>query len=84
MQAETGERPILLLDDVLSELDPARRGFVLERARTGGQVLITTTNLADLSPAFLAEAALFQVAGGTVGPLVAGQTDAPQALRAPL
>ncbi|MBR0040221.1 MAG: DNA replication/repair protein RecF [Oscillospiraceae bacterium] len=37
---ETGEYPILLLDDVLSELDDARQAFVLNRIG-GGQTLIT-------------------------------------------
>jgi len=36
----TGEPPILLLDDVLSELDPRRQEFVLNRI-SGGQVFIT-------------------------------------------
>lgn len=36
-----GEYPILLLDDVLSELDGARRDFILNSI-TGGQVLITS------------------------------------------
>lgn len=38
--AETGEYPVLLLDDVLSELDPKRQEFVLNRIG-GGQTLIT-------------------------------------------
>ncbi len=38
--AETGEYPILLLDDVLSELDMRRQEFVLNRIG-GGQTLIT-------------------------------------------
>ena len=37
---ETGEYPILLLDDVLSELDARRQEFVLNRIG-GGQTLIT-------------------------------------------
>lgn len=37
---DCGEYPILLLDDVLSELDRRRQDFVLNRIR-GGQVLIT-------------------------------------------
>ena len=37
---ETGEYPILLLDDVLSELDDRRQSFVLNRIG-GGQTLIT-------------------------------------------
>ena len=39
-QEETGQWPILLLDDVLSELDHRRQAFVLNRI-TGGQVFIT-------------------------------------------
>ena len=37
---ETGEYPVLLLDDVLSELDGRRQAFVLNRIK-GGQVFIT-------------------------------------------
>ena len=35
-----GEYPVMLLDDVLSELDPKRQEYVLNRI-TGGQVFIT-------------------------------------------
>jgi len=37
-------RPILLLDDVLSELDPVRRRLLLEAVRDGGQTLVTTAD----------------------------------------
>lgn len=37
---DTGSFPVLLLDDVLSELDEKRQDFVLERIR-GGQVFLT-------------------------------------------
>jgi DNA replication and repair protein RecF len=40
MCRETGEEPLLLLDDVLSELDPGRQDFVLNQI-TDGQVFIT-------------------------------------------
>ena len=40
MKRELGEEPVLLLDDVLSELDPGRQDFVLNRI-TSGQVFIT-------------------------------------------
>lgn len=40
MQKESGEIPVLLLDDVLSELDPGRQDFVLNQI-TDGQVFIT-------------------------------------------
>ena len=40
MKRESGEEPLLLLDDVLSELDPSRQDFVLNQI-TEGQVFIT-------------------------------------------
>ena len=40
MRRELGEEPLLLLDDVLSELDPGRQDFVLNQIKTG-QVFIT-------------------------------------------
>ena len=40
MKRESGQEPVLLLDDVLSELDPGRQDFVLNRIATG-QVFIT-------------------------------------------
>ena len=40
MQRESGEEPVLLLDDVLSELDPGRQDFVLNQI-VSGQVFIT-------------------------------------------
>jgi DNA replication and repair protein RecF len=39
-----GFPPLLLLDDVLSELDPERRRILADRLRTFGQTLITTTS----------------------------------------
>jgi len=40
MRRESGEEPVLLLDDVLSELDAGRQDFVLNQIKTG-QVFIT-------------------------------------------
>ena len=40
MKREFGEEPVLLLDDVLSELDPGRQDFVLNQI-VSGQVFIT-------------------------------------------
>ena len=44
----SGVPPLLLLDDVLSELDPARRRLLAERVRGAGQALITATDAAML------------------------------------
>lgn len=45
---ESGEYPVLLLDDVLSELDPGRQEFVLNRIG-GGQTLITCCEGEEIS-----------------------------------
>jgi hypothetical protein len=66
MRGETEERPILLLDDILSELDPARRGYVLSQAGKAGQTLITTTDLNDFGPEMLSRAAIARVEHGAV------------------
>jgi DNA replication and repair protein RecF len=50
MKLETGEAPVLLLDDVMSELDPRRRALLLERIE-GVQTFVTCTDRSDLSKA---------------------------------
>jgi DNA replication and repair protein RecF len=73
MHAEIGELPIVLLDDVLSELDPQRRGYVLQRVAEPDptqqrQVWITTTETTDLSAShtheFLTSAQCFLIDAG--------------------
>ncbi len=44
----TGVPPLLLLDDVLSELDPERRRILAARVRNVGQALVTATDAAML------------------------------------
>jgi recombinational DNA repair ATPase RecF len=59
-----------LLDDVLSELDPRRRAFlldmILEQRQHQQQVLVTATELTLFGAAFLDGADVYQVAAGTV------------------
>lgn len=64
----TGESPVLLLDDVLSELDAQRRRRLMASLAPDQQVLLTTTILDDLQPALLHQAALLRVHQGTIGP----------------
>jgi DNA replication and repair protein RecF len=59
----TGVPPLLLLDDVLSELDPTRRRTLAARVRSAGQALVTATDAAML-PA--APDQLLEVTPGTV------------------
>jgi DNA replication and repair protein RecF len=47
----TGVPPLLLLDDVLSELDPGRRSVLAARVRSVGQALVTATDAAMLPAA---------------------------------
>ena len=44
LEERRGTRPLLLLDDVLSELDSDRRRVLAERLRTGGQALVTSAS----------------------------------------
>ena len=46
--SERGEYPILLLDDVLSELDTGRRSFILNRIKSG-QIFITCCESGDIA-----------------------------------
>jgi len=66
MRTEIGKPPLLLLDDVLSELDPARQRFVLQTIGDEGQTLLTTTDLGGFEPAFLARAHVYRVEDGAV------------------
>jgi DNA replication and repair protein RecF len=68
VEQQTGEAPIVLLDDIESELDQRRRGalFGLIRSSTS-QVLLTTTDLSpELSENLPRAQVLRIVAGGLV------------------
>ena len=60
---EQGEPPLLLLDDVLSELDPQRRNRLIQRIR-GAQALLTCTDISDLNGA--EPNCVLRVSGGMV------------------
>jgi DNA replication and repair protein RecF len=49
--AARGVAPLMLLDDVMSELDSDRRGLLVDRLRAGGQALITATETAHVPDA---------------------------------
>ena len=62
---ETGELPILLLDDVMSELDPHRRDYLLSML-ADTQTLITTTDKLALENRFSEGTDYYEVRSGTV------------------
>lgn len=61
---QSGERPVLLLDDVMSELDPQRRVHLLASLLPEQQVLITSTSLEGFSVEFLKGACVLRVQEG--------------------
>jgi DNA replication and repair protein RecF len=66
MQERTGEAPVLLLDEVLAELDAARRRYLLARVDHVEQALLTATDPEMFSAEFRERAALWEVRGGIV------------------
>jgi len=63
---EIGEYPVLLLDDVLSELDRSRQTQLIETFQSKVQTFITTTGLESVDIGKLQDASLFHVKDGTV------------------
>jgi len=57
MEGAHGAMPVLLLDDVMSELDPHRRRLLIELVSAGGQTVITTADSGTV-PAAYAEATI--------------------------
>jgi DNA replication and repair protein RecF len=66
MQTEVRDCPIILLDDVFSELDLQRRKHLLALVTLYQQVLITATDLGCFEPSFLAGTTRFRVSGGVI------------------
>jgi DNA replication and repair protein RecF len=66
IERQTGDQPILLLDDVLSELDTQRRADLLHAVHDLDQVLLTTTDAASVPADALAHAHIYRVRGGAV------------------
>jgi DNA replication and repair protein RecF len=65
-----GRPPLLLLDDVFSELDPQRRAHLVRRIGDLPQAFVTTTTTADLDPALVAAATVWEVTPGRLEPSV--------------
>ncbi len=69
LQQITGDAPVLLLDEVLAELDRARRGYLLGLLGRVQQTILATTD-AELFPAsFRNQALILEVKEGIVAPV---------------
>ena len=64
--SEIGEYPILLLDDVLSELDDYRQSHLLNTIQGKVQTFVTTTSVEGIDHVTLREAATFEVVSGSI------------------
>jgi DNA replication and repair protein RecF len=56
-----GEYPVLLLDDVFSELDIFRQNALIKNLKDDIQTIITTTSLSDLDEVLISKASLFNM-----------------------
>jgi DNA replication and repair protein RecF len=63
LERERGSLPLMLLDDVFSELDATRRARLVDELATRGQSVITTTDRRQLSRAGLARASVLEIPG---------------------
>ena len=63
---ETGEQPVMLLDEVMAELDEARRSYLMTAIENSQQAILTTTHWNAYSPEFLAQATLLRVQEGRI------------------
>ncbi len=66
MRDVVGEWPILLLDEVIAELDAARRAYLLDRIDGANQVLLTTTEPEIFTAEFLQRATRWEVRQGQI------------------
>ncbi|KAB2491464.1 DNA replication/repair protein RecF [Priestia endophytica] len=66
IHGEIGEYPILLLDDVLSELDDYRQSHLLNTIQGKVQTFVTTTNIDGIHHETLQKATTFHVKAGEI------------------
>ncbi len=67
IREEVGEYPILLLDDVMSELDSRRQNDLIRTMRDI-QTIITITDVESINDAYIKEARIFHVDQGSASP----------------
>jgi DNA replication and repair protein RecF len=61
-----GEYPVLLLDDVFSELDNKKKHNIIKYLNKRMQIIITTTDINDIDKSILKNASIFSVQNATV------------------
>lgn len=61
-----GEYPVVLLDDIFSELDSTKRHNIVKYMNKSMQIMITTTNMSDIEKNILENASVFVVKNNIV------------------
>ena len=61
-----GEYPVLLLDDVFSEIDIKRRNNIIKYLKQDMQVIITTTDILDINEDLVNSAKVFSIKNGKI------------------
>lgn len=69
LERHSGESPILLLDDVFSELDASRRRRLLEYVSNSEQAIVSSTDMNRIEEPFLSLANKFLVQNGNIDPI---------------
>jgi DNA replication and repair protein RecF len=69
LEDATGDPPVVLLDDIASELDERRRRSVMEGIAPFQQVWFTASDAATLPPGFAADGGAYRVEAGRITPL---------------
>ncbi len=75
MRLATGEHPVLLLDDVMSELDIPRRRYLLQTVDSAQQAILTTTDFRLFPQSFLSAIERLQVVEGRIQHLPQNSTE---------
>ena len=63
---ETGEYPVLLLDDIFSEIDTRKRNKIIKFLLKDIQTIITTTDINDIMDELLENATIYKVSNNKV------------------
>jgi len=66
MKEQTGEYPLLLLDDVLSELDGQRQTHLLKTIQNKVQTFLTAPAMNDVARNLIKEPKIFTIKNGNV------------------
>ncbi len=66
MEEQTGDKPILLLDEVVAELDEKRRALLLDTIQQSHQAIVTATDPKMFTDSFLRQATMYQVGQGRI------------------